>query len=109
MINPEILIPPSTFNRCNCSDFNRLQSSTTAAKIHPLTAVTLTTADVHVAANVQPSTSAAADIQPSTSAPAGTVFILDFGTTRFPKHTYIEFYDIFQTIYKLCKQKKEWC
>ena len=84
----------------------------TTANVQPSTSAALDIQPL-VTANVQPSTSeaadvqrstlAAADVQPSTSAAAdaqptapGTVFILDFDKTRLPKHTYTEFYDIFQ-------------
>ena len=75
LINPEI--PPSTSE----------DKHYTTPDIQPLTLST------DAAEEVQPSTSAAADVQPTA---AGTVVILDFGKTRLPKHTYTEFYNIFQ-------------
>ena len=122
MIKPEILIPPLTSTYVIVQTSIDIQY--TVVDIQPSIAVPLTTADVHadvqpstsVASDVQPSTSvatnvqlstlaasdvqlstlAASDVQPSTSAAAGIVVILDFGKTRLLKHTYAEFYDIFQ-------------
>ena len=115
--NPESLIPLSTtYSAVDIQTTGEpltsdAQPSTSAlADVQPLTTAnvqpsTSAALDIQplVTANVQPSTSAAADVQPSTSAAAdaqptapGTVFILDFEKTRLPKHTYTEFYDIFQ-------------
>ena len=66
MINPEILIPPSTSTDVIVQTSKDIQY--TAAVIQPSTAVPLKITDVH--ADAQPSTSVAFDVQPSTSVAA---------------------------------------